>query len=172
METNHMQSAVAIFIAVFILCMAFVLIGYAIAEEPTSTPEPEEDGIIFYVVADVLNCRMAPDKHSYVATVLEQGQSVHGTGRWSKDHKWVEIDHSEYGLLWCDYHYLTERRDAFEVETLWDSPIKIRKQAYKGSVTGYLKKGKTVKIVQVVLGWGRCKQGWIDLEYCIEIEGD
>lgn len=152
---------IAIIIGIFLLILPVVH-----AEEIEEAPEE----IIFYVIRANLNARISPNRHSYIVTTLERGQEIHGTGRWSKDHRWVEIDHSEYGKLWCAYQYLTERLDEFEIETLWDEPIKIRKQAVNGSVCGKLRKNKTVTITQVVLGWGKCKQGWIDLSYCIEIE--
>lgn len=128
----------------------------------------EETVLTLTVTGSNLNCRMAANKHSYVVTELEKGQEIPSTGRWSKNHRWVEIDHPEFGRLWCSYEFLTERTDSFSVETLWDEPIKIRKQPVNGRVTGYLRKGKTIEITQVILGWGKCAKGWIDLEYCIE----
>lgn len=152
----------------FLICMVLLvmLFGYAVCEEVT-----EETGdTIFYVLAsDALNCRYAPKKKSVIATSLANGQTITGTGKWSKDHKWVEIDHFEYGKLWCSYQYLTERTEPFYIETLWDS-IKIRKTPVNGTVVAYLRKGKEIEVTQVVLGWGKTKSGWIDLEYCIEIE--
>ena len=50
------------------------------------------------------------------------------------------------------------------------SSIKIRKRPVNGTVIGYLKPGKTLTITQVVLGWGKCKYGWVDLGYLVEIE--
>ena len=150
--------------------LVYVLVLLSLFSFAYANEETEESGLKFYVIADSLNARMAPRKKSVVQTVLENGTVVTATGRWSKDHKWVEIDHSEFGLLWCSYKYVTERTDSFLIETLWDSPIKIRKEPISGRVTGYLKKGKTMEIYQVVLGWGRCSAGWIDLDYCIEIE--
>ena len=152
----------------FLICLAVLvmLFGCAVCEDAD-----EESNTIFYVLAlDSLNCRYAPKKKSVIATSLANGQTITGTGKWSKDCKWVEIDHFEYGKLWCSYQYLTERTEPFYIETLWDTPIKIRKAPVNGTVVAYLRKGREIEITQVVLGWGKCKQGWIDLEYCIEIE--
>lgn len=129
-----------------------------------------EDYITLTVIGSDLNCRMAANKQSVIMTELEKGQEILSTGRWSKDYKWVEIDHPECGRLWCSYKYLAERTDSFEIETLCDEPIKIRKHPYNGRVTGYLRKGRTVTITQTLLGWGKCSVGWIDLSYCLEIE--
>lgn len=143
-----------------LLILAIFVAGSAYSEEVST--------IVLTVTGSNLNCRMSANKHSYIVTELEKGQEIPSTGRWSKNHRWVEIDHPEFGRLWCSYEFLTERTDPFSVETLWDEPIKIRKQPVNGRVTGYLRKGKTIEITQVILGWGKCTKGWIDLEYCIE----
>jgi hypothetical protein len=160
MKSNKVKLIIAVLLFLFA-----VLIGCVKAEELSS-----ENYIPLTVIGNNLNCRMSANKHSYVVTELEKGQGILSTGRWSKDHKWVEIEHPEHGKLWCSYQYLTERTDPFKVETLWDEPLKIRKQPFNGRVSGYLRKGKEIEITQVILGWGKCKQGWIDLDYCIEIE--
>ena len=155
-------SVLAVAFVVVIIFILMVNMGIVHAEE-------EEEYLTVYVTGSDVNARMSPNKQSGVMTVLEKGQNIEITGKWSKDHRWIEIHHPECGRLWCDYHYFTERQDTFTVETLWDEPVKIRKQVFNGRVTGYLRKGKTVEITQVILGWGKCKQGWIDMEYCIEI---
>ena len=161
-RTNY--KILAMIMGILVVYLLALLLHSAYSEDLN-----EENYVTFYTTGSNLNCRMSPDKHSYIVTELEKGQEVKGTGRWSKDHRWVEIEHCEYGRLWCDYHYLTERTESFMIETLWDEPIKIRKQVFNGKVKGYLRKNKTVEITQVVLGWGKCEQGWIDLSYCIEI---
>lgn len=156
-----------IFALILIILIMYV---FAFLFHPAFSEDIDEvNYITVTVTGSNLNCRMAPNKHSYIVTELEKGQEIQLTGRWSKDRRWVEIEHCEYGRLWCDYHYLTERTDSFIVETLCDDPVKIRKQVFNGKVKGYLRKNKTLEITQVVLGWGKCSQGWIDLEYCIEI---
>ena len=157
------------FLMTAIIVISLFLLAISIMDA-ASAEDAETPNITLTAIGSNLNCRMAANKHSFIVTELERGQTIQSTGRWSKDHKWVEIEHPEYGKLWCSYQYLTERTDSFKVETLWDEPIKIRKQPVNGRVTGQLKKGKTVEITQVIFGWGKCKQGWIDLEYCIEIE--
>ena len=47
--------------------------------------------------------------------------------------------------------------------------IKIRSRPVKGKITGYLKKGKAIEIQLVVLGWGKCEKGWIDMDLLEEI---
>ena len=154
-------------IVMIAITILLLLILIAVGKK-CSADEPEEKTMA-YVLATDLNCRMYPRKRSIAVTSLENGQEIALTGNWSEDHRWVEIWHPEFGNLWCDYHYLTERTDSFMIETLCDSPVKIRSQVFNGRVTGYLKKGKEIEITQVILGWGKCKQGWIDLSYCIEL---
>ena len=133
----------------------------------------EEHGteeIPVYVTADLLNLRSMPSRRGIILADREHSESMIATGRWSRDKKWIEVLDPEFGYVWCAYNYVTERKTAFTVETLWDTPIRIRKSAFNGRVTGYLRKGQTIRITQSVLGWGKCNAGWIDLEYCIEIE--
>lgn len=153
-------------ITIVIWCITatiFLFLSCAKAEES------DPDYIMLTATGSNVNCRMSADKHSYIVTELEKGQGILSTGRWSKNYRWVEVFHPEYGNLWVSYKFLTERTDSFFVETLCDDPVKIRKEAVNGRVVGKLQKGKTVEITQVVLGWGKCKQGWLDLSYCIEI---
>ena len=156
-----------IFIAIFIILMLVLFVSNMGHVEGYYSDDFEP--IPMYVTADNLNLRMTPSKKGVVATGAENGDQLSATGKWSKDYKWIEIWHPEMGYLWCNYHYVTERTDHFLIETLWDTPIKIRNQAFNGRVVGYLRKGKTLEITQVVLGWGKSRQGWIDLSYCIEI---
>ena len=126
------STAKCIFIVCYVLIltvMSLFMIGFADAEEI-----PEEDYITLYVTGSSLNCRMSPNKTSFIMAELEKGQEIQSTGRWSKDHRWVEIVHPECGKLWCDYHYLTERTDNFIVETLCDEPVKIRRQVFNGKI--------------------------------------
>lgn len=153
-----------------ILALVFFLLFIALFMPSSKSEEHGTESIPVYVTADILNLRSRPSRQGVIVTEQENGDELTATGKWSKDHQWIEILHSEYGYVWCNYHYVTERKEAFDVETLWDSPIKIRKQAFSGKVTGYLKKGKTLRITQTILGWGKSQQGWIDLDYCIEIE--
>lgn len=95
---------------------------------------------------------------------------LEATGEWSDDHKWVQVRGGEIGLVWCCADYVTERTDAFRVTNESKRKIKIRSKPVNGKVTGYLKPGRSLTISRVVLGWGKCKSGWIDLEYLIEEE--
>lgn len=161
------KSLISIFIVVVLMFALAVSYGMVHAEE---AEEEEPVYIPLYVTnCTALNCRQKPSKSSFVVTELERGQMIEGTGRWSRNKQWVEVYHPEFGNLWCDYHYLTERQESFSIETLWETPIKIRKNAMKGKVTGRLKRDQKILITQVIYGWGKCSKGWIDLAYCIEI---
>lgn len=165
MKNFVFKCVIAVCFVIILFFLVMVELGMVHAEEI-----PEENYITLYVTGSSLNCRMSPNKESFIVTELEKGQEIQSTGRWSKDHRWVEIVHPECGNLWCDYHYLTERTDNFIVETLCDDPVKIRRQVFNGKIKGHLRKGRTLEITQVILGWGKCKEGWIDLSYCIEVE--
>lgn len=70
--------------------------------------------------------------------------------------------------MWCDIRYLSERNGDITVCNMDYKKIKIRKRPIDGRVTGYLRKGKELIIDRVVLGWGHCDKGWIDLSYVYE----
>ena len=139
---------------------AVLLIGAAWAEE-------EQEPALLYVMAGSLFGRIRPGKNHAVIEEFDMGMELHPTGRMSKDHKWVEIETMENELCWCSVDYLTEREDVFHVYTLNDS-VKIRKAPGAGKVTGYARYEQVLEITQVVMGYGRCERGWVDLEYFIE----
>ena len=54
------------------------------------------------------------------------------------------------------------------VYTLWEEGIRIRSKPGKGRVTGRARKDQILEITQIVLGYGKCSRGWVDLSYFIE----
>ena len=91
------------------------------------------------------------------------------TGRISQDCEWVEVYGGETGTVWVAARYVTERMDGFTVKNLNNGRIRIRaKLGGKGKLKGYVGHGKSIVIDRVVLGWGHCSRGWVDLEYFIE----
>ena len=124
------------------------------------------------VTASVLNGRAWPRKSAKVEAFWDDGDWVESTGKWSNDHQWVEIYGGEDGTVWCSIRYLTERPMPFKVQNEGRKSVKIRKTPVDGKVVGYLKSGQTTTITQVVLGWGKCKSGWIDIGYLVELEDD
>lgn len=132
-----------------------------------------EETIRMTVIASQLNGRAWPTTKSRQEAFFDYGDMVEATGKWSEDKKWVEIKGGEGGTVWCMAKYLTERTDSFVASNEGRKAVKIRKSPVDGKVVGYLKGGKTVKISQVILGWGKCKTGWIDLSYlCEEVDSE
>lgn len=147
-----------------IIAILFVLLslcGVVAAEEDTTT---------LYVTASQLYGRANPRKTAIKETFFDYGFDLQATGRFSKDGKWVEVKGGECGYVWVSVDYVTERRRSFYCENENNKKVKIRRSPVTGKVVGYLKQGKTIEITQVVLGWGRCKTGWIDLEYLVELD--
>lgn len=120
----------------------------------------------------MLNGRAWPRKTASIEAHYADGEWVDATGKWSDDHKWIEVVGGESGTVWCSMAYLTERPHSFKVLNEHKTGVKIRKTPVNGTVVGYLKPGKTLTITQVVLGWGKCKSGWIDLQYLVEVVED
>ena len=121
------------------------------------------------VTATLLNGRMTPSKGAMKTAFFDKGDELELTGRWSKDHNWVEVYAGEAGACWVARQYVNEITDSIYVVNLDYPKVKIRKApTNKSKVSGYLKKGHEVIITQVLLGWGRCEQGWIDLYYVQE----
>ena len=132
----------------------------------------KDDAPRLMVTASVLNGRAWPRKTAHKEAFWDDGDWVYSTGKWSDDRKWVEVYGGEAGTCWCYVQYLNERTESFKALNECGHKVKIRKTPVDGKVTGYLKNGKTVTITQVVLGWGKCKTGWIDLGYLVELENE
>lgn len=130
-----------------------------------------DDSIQVRVIANQLNGRSWPTVKSRQEALFDYGDVIEATGKWSDDHNWIEVKAGEDGTVWCKACYLTERMDSFVASNEGKRAVKIRKRPIDGKVVGYLKGGRTLKITQVVLGWGKCNSGWIDLGYLCEVEG-
>lgn len=89
------------------------------------------------------------------------------TGEWSENHEWVEVEGGETGTVWVHINYVSERKH-YTVTNEKHKTVKVRKWPAVGKVTHYIKKGQTVDIEQCVLGWGKTKWGWVDLDYFVE----
>lgn len=142
----------------------------AIAGVSTGKAEDSKE-VQMYVIASQLNGRAFPTKKAQIEARFDYGEVVTSTGRWSEDMKWVEIKGGDSGTCWCKADYLTERLHPFTVENEHKTKIKIRSLP-NGKARSYLGPGRTLKITQVVLGWGKSKRGWVDLEYLIELEDE
>lgn len=143
---------------------AVLLFGLAYAAEDANM-----DGHYVTVTARLLNGRMSPSKGAMKTAFFDSGDRLELTGWWSDDYNWVEVYAGEAGACWVARQYVTERTESFVVANTEYDKIKIRKKpSDKGKVIGYLKRGREVEITQVILGWGKCKSGWIDLYYVQE----
>ena len=146
-------------ILVVVLAALFIFASFAMSEEIYDTVE-------MTVTARLLNGRDRPSKKGIIEAVFDRGDTVKAYD-WSENHHWIEVEGGESGSVWVWWSYLTERTDEFAVWNNWGAKVKIRKEPY-GRVIGYLEKDKETFIDQVVLGWGHCPKGWIDLKYLTE----
>lgn len=142
---------------VVLSCMAYM-----------DTAEAEE---YVYVTASVLNGREEPTKKAAVGARFDRGDRLTATGRISRDRKWVEVYAGEAGTVWVYYEYVTEETEPYTATNLNNGKVRIRKLPGGGRVTGYVRKGHSIEIDRVILGWGHCRLGWVDLEYLI-VEDD
>ena len=141
-----------------------LLFGVAYAHEDSNM-----EGHIAIVTAKLLNGRLNPSKGSMRTAFFDKGDEIELTGWWSDDLNWVEVYAGEAGACWVARQYVTERTEPFMVVNNDYQKVKIRrKPGEKGRVTGYLRKGREIEITQVLLGWGKCRLGWIDLYYVQE----
>lgn len=149
-------SAILIFFLLFSCCLA---------------EEDEEDIWIskeLHVIANLLNGRAKPSKKSTVEARFDKYDTVEATGEWSNNHEWVEVMGGESGTVWCSIQYVSEIYEPVIYENRGRQRIKIRKKPIDGRVVAYLYGGKTIKITQIVNGWGKSKKGWIDMSYLVE----
>lgn len=121
-----------------------------------------------YVTASSLNGRTRPSKKAPAEALWEEGDELRSTGKWSRNYEWVEVEGGEVSKVWCYYCYLTEELTPYIAVNEDYASVKIRSKPCKGKLRGYLKKGESIEITQVVLGWGKCDRGWIDLGYLKE----
>ena len=125
-----------------------------------------------YVTADMLNGRVSPNRHAQKESLFEYGDTLQTTGKWSADHRWIEVEAGEMPTVWVSIDYVSETAGSYTVQNREYAKIKVRKTPVNGRVTGYLKKGQELEIDQVVLGWGHSRMGWINLELVAEVFGD
>ena len=155
-------------VGIFVLgMMAGVIIAGAVFIG-TAQAEQAEDMAPLYVTASVLNGRAEPTKKARVEAYFDRGDRLTPTGRISKDRRWVEVYGGEAGTVWVFMEYVTERVAPFEMTNANNGKIKIRSRHGDFRVRGYVGHGKRIRIDQVVLGWGHCSRGWIDLDYLVE----
>ena len=152
---------------IFLAFVVFLIFNFL---DSARTEEVFVENKDLIVIADTLNGRYRPTKKSAVLAEYEFGDILKPTGKWSKDHAWIQVYHPEEKYVWVSINYISERMDIFEVYTLCDSPVKVRKYPESGKVTKYLKKEQHVEVDQVILGYGHTSYGWIDLSYFIEEE--
>lgn len=147
-----------------LLCLFVMIPSMCIAADDSNM-----EGHTVIVTAKLLNGRMNPSKGAMKTAFFDRGDTIELTGYWSDDHEWVEVYAGESGACWVAKQYVTERTGSFTVVNNDYNKVKIRKKpTEKSKTTGYLRQGKEIEITQVILGWGRCKLGWIDLYYVQE----
>lgn len=127
----------------------------------------EEERIVLYSMSKNLQGRIRPGKKYEAVTSFDMWTPVYPTGRMSDDRMWVEVRTTESDLVWCSINYLTETRDVLHVYTLWESGVKIRSKPGAGKVTGTARREQVLEITQVVMGYGKCNKGWIEMDYFI-----
>ena len=115
-----------------------------------------------------MNGRTKPTKKARIEAQWEEGDELRPTGRWSRDHEWVEVEGGEEPTVWVHIGYFSEQLTGFIAWNRDYDKVKIRSKPFDGKVRGYLKKGEEIEILQVVMGWGRTPKGWIDLYYLQE----
>ena len=128
----------------------------------------EENEIALFVTASKLNGRIKPSRGAEIVAKWPNGAELIPTGKWSRDHQWIQVIGGETQYAWVHIGYFSEQLTGF---TAWNreyDKVKIRSRPIDGRITGYLKKGQEIEIEQLFLGWGKTEKGWIDLRYIEE----
>ena len=157
-----MKKITSIILMVFLILL---LLGFCYLNIADALADDISEGTIVYVTANRLNGRAMPRKSSHIEALFDYGDVLKATGKWSQDHKWIEVEGGECGFVWVDIRYVSEIIRPITIETN-QTKVKIRKTPFHGRITGYLRNGKELEIDQIVLGWGHSSKGWIDLDYC------
>ena len=152
------------------LTIILVIIGVLLWMPSTSyseslKAEEKSDYIPVIVQARLLNGRASPSKKAEVLAFFDKNDILQATGEWSEDHHWIEVVGGEMGCVWVYADYVNEVDYSFRVWNIDYKQVKIRSRPIDGKITGYLKRDRSIEITQVVMGWGKCSKGWIDLNY-------
>lgn len=148
-------------IVLCMLCAALVSLSAYGEETEEETFQP------LYVICKELKGRIRPGKKYEAIVSFEMWTQLMPTGRMSKDRQWVEVMTAEGDLVWCSINYLSETTELLHVYNLWDEGVRIREKPGCGRVTGIAKKEQILDITQIVMGYGKCDRGWIDMDYFI-----
>ena len=127
----------------------------------------DEEYPILYSMSKNLQGRIRPGKKYEALVSFDLWTRLHPTGRTSDDRMWVEVRSDEGDLVWCNANYLTETINVLHVYTLWDEGVKIRSKPGNGKVTGVARKEQVLEITNVVMGYGKCEKGWVEMDYFI-----
>ena len=147
-------------IVVFVLLILWITCLFI---PSNSKSEEIEEPTRVYVTVKLLNGRARPSKKAMVEARFDKGDILEAL-QWSKKHHWIEVTGGETGTVWVYWEYVTER---LEDSRWWNSSgvkVKIRKEPF-GTVIGYLPKDGEIIVDQILLGWGHCNRGWVDLSY-------
>ena len=161
MKDKDAMGLLLVLITMILFIAVSVCIGMSRAEEI----EPEYHEL--YVLPNHLNGRATPRKTGRKEALFDYGDILTPTGKWSKDHKWVEVEGGEPGTVWVYYEYVSERFAPIIAQNLGKQKVRIRSIPFDGKTTGYLKSGQKIEVTQIVLGWGKTSKGWIDMSYLV-----
>lgn len=157
-----------VLLALEIAAIAAIAYGVWFFLDCAGLAEEAEEPHPVYVTATLLNGRQWPTKKAQAMTFYDYGEQLQPTGKWSKDREWIEIYGGEAGTVWVCARYVTERMTEFTVTNENNGKIRIRSKPGGGKVKGYVKHGKSIEIDRVIMGWGHCSRGWVELDYFIE----
>ena len=151
-----------------LMLLASLSVGTASSSEINYEDYPNPTKM--FVTANLLDGRANPRKTGFIEARFDYGDELTATGNWSEDHRWIEVIGGETGVVWVNIQYVSENKHNYKVKNEFYKTVKIRSRPFDGKITGYVRKGKTIEITQVVLGWGKCKKGWVELRYLEETD--
>ena len=146
--------------AVSILCVLIVVI---MAMHVSGGEEYQP----LYVMCKDLHGRIRPGKKYDSIVSFDMWTELEPTGRMSDDRQWVEVITAETDRVWCNINYLTETKNVLRVYTLWEEGVKIRSRPGSGKVIGIARREQALDITQVIMGYGKCSKGWVEMDYFI-----
>lgn len=149
-------------IGIFVLGL---FVGVCLSCAVLFSARAEDEYPPLYVTATQLNGRYRPSRRAFIEARFERGDQIQQTGRFSADREWVEVYGGEAGTCWVSIKYVTEENSVFMATNEDYARVKIRSKPENGKVIGYVKRGQSVEIDQVVLGWGHCRRGWVYLSF-------
>lgn len=152
MNRSLFRTVSSLFFALILLCTPF----FCLSESHSVIISPNS----------YLNGRAKPSTSSEVTMKLYLGDEVevlefHG--------QWAKIIGGEYGTSFVKAEYLSSISSPVFYENDSSGRVRVRSAPVDGKTVGWVSSGARVRVLSIVMGWGKTSAGWVDLSFFQEV---